>query len=247
MTDLSNKVVVIMGASSGIGAATARRLAKDGARLVITARRLDRLNEIASEFPDGQVIPVKADVTNFKEVQSAVQTAVDQFGRIDVLYNNAGIMPLSPLSEGHRDEWQNMLNINIMGPLNGIAATLPIMKKQGQGHIITTDSVAGHVVAPGMAVYSGSKYATRIIMDGLRMEEAQNHIKTTIITPPGSTQSELTSHISDPETRKQNTDYWSTVDGLTADQIAQAVEFAIANKDNMSVSEMIVRPTLQSM
>ena len=246
MTDLSNKVVVIMGASSGIGAATARQLAKDGAKLVITARRLDRLNEIASEFPEGQVIPVKADVTNFKEVQTAINMAVEKFGRIDVLYNNAGIMPLSPLSDGHRDEWQNMVNINIMGPLNGIAAALPIMKKQVQGHIITTDSVAGHMVAPDMAVYSGTKYATRIIMDGLRMEEAQNHIKTTIITP-GATQSELTSHISDPETRKVNTDYWSNVDGLTADQIAQAVEFAIATKDNMSVSEMIVRPTLQSM
>lgn len=246
MTDLSSKVIVIMGASSGIGAATARRLAKDGAKLVVAARRLDRLDEIAGEFDEGQVIPVKADVTNFKEVKAAVQTAVDKFGRIDVLYNNAGIMPLSNLSEGHRDEWQNMVNINIMGPLNGIAAALPIMKKQGKGHIITTDSVAGHVVAPGMAVYSGTKYAARIIMDGLRMEEAPNHIKTTIITP-GATKSELTSHISDPETRKVNTDYWDTVDGLTADQIAQAVEFAISSKDNMSVSEMIVRPTLQTM
>ncbi|WP_295746417.1 SDR family oxidoreductase [uncultured Limosilactobacillus sp.] len=246
MADLSNKVVVIMGASSGIGAATARRLAKDGAKLVIAARRGDRLKEIASEFADGQVIPVQADVTNFKEVKAAMATAVNKFGRIDVLYNNAGIMPLSNLSEGHRDEWQNMVNINIMGPLNGIAAALPIMKKQGQGHIITTDSVAGHVVAPGMAVYSGTKYATRIIMDGLRMEEAPNHIKTTIITP-GATQSELTSHISDPTTRKANTDYWDQVDGLSADQIAQAVEFVIAAKDNMSVSEMIVRPTLQTM
>lgn len=246
MTDLSNKVVVIMGASSGIGAATARRLARDGAKLVIAARRLDRLNEIASEFDEGQVIPVQADVTNFKEVRAAIETAVNEFGWIDVLYNNAGIMPLSNLSDGHRDEWQNMVNINIMGPLNGIAAALPIMKTQGQGHIITTDSVAGHVVAPGMAVYSGTKYAARIIMDGLRMEEAANHIKTTIITP-GATQSELTSHISDPETRKSNTDYWGTVDGLTADQIAQAVEFAIDSKANMSISELIVRPTLQAM
>lgn len=246
MTDLSNKVVVIMGASSGIGAATARRLAKDGAKLVIAARRLERLDEIANEFPEGQVLPVKADVTNFKEVKAAVDTAVKEFGRIDVIYNNAGIMPLANLSEGRRDEWQNMLNINVMGPLNGIAAALPIMKKQGYGHIITTDSVAGHVVAPGMAVYAGTKYAIRIIMDGLRMEEAANHIKTTIITP-GSTQSELVQKINDPETRKENADFWKNVEGLTADQIAQSVEFAINTEPNESISEIIVRPTLQSM
>lgn len=133
--DLSNKVVIIMGASSGIGAATSRLLAKDGAKLSIAARRLDRLDEIKKEFPDQEIETFKADVTKFEDVKNVIDKTVEKYGRIDVLYNNAGIMPTAPLIEARRDEWQNMLQINIMGVLNGIAAALPHMAKAKSGHM----------------------------------------------------------------------------------------------------------------
>ena len=243
--DLSNKVVVIMGASSGIGAATSRLLAKDNAKLVIAARRLNRLEEIQKDFP-GKIDAYKADVTKFEDVKNVIDKTVKKYGRIDVLYNNAGIMPTAPLIEGRRDEWQNMLQINIMGVLNGIAAALPYMAKAKSGHIITTDSVAGHVVGPDAAVYSGTKFAVRAIMDGLRQEQAENNIKTTIISP-GSTGTELFNSINDSDQKKFAEDFFKNINGLQPEQIASAVEFAIGTKDNMSVSEVIVRPTRQSL
>ena len=234
-----------MGASSGIGAATSRLLAKDNAKLVIAARRLNRLEEIQKDFP-GKIDAYKADVTKFEDVKNVIDKTVEKYGRIDVLYNNAGIMPTAPLIEGRRDEWQNMLQINIMGVLNGIAAALPYMAKAKSGHIITTDSVAGHVVGPDSAVYSGTKFAVRAIMDGLRQEQAENNIKTTIISP-GSTGTELFNSINDSDQKKFAKDFFENVNGLQPGQIASAVEFAIGTKDNMSVSEVIVRPTRQSL
>lgn len=244
--DLSNKVIVIMGASSGIGAATSRLLAKDGAKLVIAARRLNRLEEIQKEFPKADIDAYKADVTKFENVKNVIDKTVEKYGRIDVLYNNAGIMPTAPLIEGRRDEWQNMLQINIMGVLNGIAAALPYMAKAKSGHIISTDSVAGHTIGPDGAVYSGTKFAVRAIMDGLRIEQAENNIKTTIVSP-GSTGTELFNSINDKDQKKFAQDYFKDVGGLQPEQIAQAVEFAIGTKDNMSVSEVIIRPTRQSL
>lgn len=244
--DLSNKVVVIMGASSGIGAATSRLLAKDGAKLSIAARRLDRLDEIKNEFPDQEITTFKADVTKFDDVKNVIDKTVEKYGRIDVLYNNAGIMPTAPLIEARRDEWQNMLQINIMGVLNGIAAALPYMAKAKSGHIISTDSVAGHVVGPDSAVYSGTKFAVRAIMDGLRQEQAENNIKTTIVSP-GSTGTELFNSINDSDQKKFAEDFFKNVTGLQPEQIASAVEFAIGTKDNMSVSEVVVRPTKQTL
>lgn len=244
--DLSNKVIVIMGASSGIGAATSRLLAKDGAKLVIAARRLNRLEEIQKEFPKTDIDAYKADVTKFEDVKNVIDKTVEKYGRIDVLYNNAGIMPTAPLIEGRRDEWQNMLQINIMGVLNGIAAALPYMAKAKSGHIISTDSVAGHNIGPDGAVYSGTKFAVRAIMDGLRIEQAENNIKTTIVSP-GSTGTELFNSINDKDQKKFAQDYFKNVGGLEPEQIAQAVEFAIDTKDNMSVSEVIIRPTRQSL
>jgi len=178
---VENKVVVITGASSGIGAATTRALAKKHAKLVIGARRLDRLTELKNEFPDEQIIAQKVDVTKFEEVQALVDTAVKNFGRVDVLYNNAGIMPVNALENVARTEWQQILNVNVMGVLNGISAVLPTMIKQQSGQIMATDSVAGHVVVPNLAVYNGSKFAVRAIMEGLRQEQHNNNIRTTSI------------------------------------------------------------------
>ncbi len=167
---LQDKVVVIMGASSGIGAATARLLAERGAKLTLAARRLARLEEIKSAYPEASIETVEADVTDMAAVQAVIDHTVAKFGRVDVLFNNAGIMPVNNLSELAHQEWQQMLDINVKGVLNGIAAALPVMRKQKFGHVISTSSVLGYEVLPGYAAYSGTKFAVRAIMEGLREE-----------------------------------------------------------------------------
>ncbi|MQS76793.1 SDR family oxidoreductase [Companilactobacillus halodurans] len=240
---IENKVVVITGASSGIGAATTRELAKNHAKLVIGARRLDRLNDLKNEFPNEQIITQKVDVTNFDEVQALIDTANEKFGHIDVLYNNAGVMPVNALINRARDEWQQILNVNVMGVLNGIAAVLPTMVKQKSGHIIATDSVAGHVVVPNLAVYNGSKFAVRAIMEGLRQEQHNNNIRTTIVSP-GSVSTELYNSINNPENKKDEINVEKEI-GLSAENIAKSVAFAISSPDNMDVNEVIIRPIRQ--
>lgn len=232
-----------MGASSGIGEATVRKLAGRGAKLVIAARREDHLRRIKESLPDADIVFRAADVSRFEQVQAVVDLAMEAYGRVDVLYNNAGIMPTANLSETRRDEWQQMLDINIMGVLNGIAAVLPIMREQKSGHIIATDSVAGHVVYPGSAVYCATKFAVRAIMEGLRQEERLNNIKSTIISP-GAVLTELYKTINDKEESEAIYRMQKEI-GLTAEDIADAVAFVIDTPDRMSVSDMIIRPTLQ--
>lgn len=190
---IQNKVVIITGASSGIGAATAKLLASKGAKVVLAARREDRLQALASEI-GANAIYQATDVTNRDQMASLVQLALDHFGCVDVLYNNAGVMPQGNLSERDYDQWQKMLDINIMGVLNGIGAVLPTMQAQQDGLIISTDSVAGHVVYPASAVYNGTKYAVRAIMEGLRQEEKDNGIRSTIVSP-GAVKTELVNTI----------------------------------------------------
>lgn len=240
---MKEKVIVVMGASSGIGEATVRKLAECGAKLVIAARREDKLKELKESLPEADIVYKAADVTDFEQVKAVVDLAMDQYGRVDVLFNNAGIMPTANLSETRREEWRQMLDINIMGVLNGIAAALPIMREQKSGHIISTDSVAGHVVYPGSAVYCGTKFAVRAIMEGLRQEEAANHIKSTIISP-GAVLTELYKTINDKEESEAIYQMQKEI-GLTAEDIAEAVAFVIDTPDRMSVSNMIIRPTMQ--
>ncbi|WP_394119938.1 SDR family oxidoreductase [Planococcus donghaensis] len=240
---IEGKVIVIMGASSGIGEATARILADKGAKLVLAARREDRLKEIKESLPEAHIVYRKADVTNHEEVQQVIDLAIAEYGQLDVLFNNAGIMPTAPLAETRRDEWKNMLDINVMGVLNGIAAALPKMVEQKSGHIISTDSVAGHVVYPHSAVYCGTKFAVRAIMEGLRQEQRENNIKSTIISP-GAVLTELYTTINDKEASDalhQAQSEW----GLAAEDIAQAVAYVIDTPDRVSVSDMIIRPTAQ--
>lgn len=240
---IKDKVVIIMGASSGIGEATAKLLAQHDAKLVLAARRMDRLEAIKEAYPEANILIQQVDVTNYEDVKKVAQLAVDTFGKIDVLYNNAGIMPTAPIIEGRRDEWRQMLDINIMGVLNGIAAVVPIMAKQKSGHIIATDSVAGHVVYPDSAVYCGTKFAVRAIMEGLRQEQRENNIKSTIISP-GAVAKELYKTINDKEVAEKV--HQSQVEsGLIPEDIASAVMFAIDTPDRMSISDMIVRPTSQ--
>lgn len=243
---IANKVVIIAGASSGIGEATTRRLAKDGAKLVLGARREDRLKKLAESLPDAQIVYRAADVTKPEDMKALAKLALDKYGRIDAIFNNAGVMPTASLAEEHRDEWKMMLDINVMGVLNGIAAVLPTMKKQKAGLIIATDSVAGHVVYPGSAVYCGTKFAVRAIMEGLRQEERESNIRSTIVSP-GLVNTELYTTISD---KKMGESLRAASEvpgiGLTADDVAEAVAYAVGTPETVAVSEIILRPTNQA-
>ncbi|MFH5811464.1 SDR family oxidoreductase [Companilactobacillus sp. FL22-1] len=245
---LKNKVVVIMGASSGIGEATANLLAKSGAKLTIAARRMNRLEKIVQNNVGAEILPVAADVSKADEVQNVIDKTVEKYGRVDVMFNNAGIMPVNNLDAIARDEWQNIMDINIKGVLNGIAAVLPVMKKQQSGHIITTSSVLGYEVLPGYAAYSGSKYAVRAIMEGLRQEERTNNIKTTVIAP-GTVQTELFNSINNQEIKEQLESLknlpGADMQALQPEEIAEAVAFVINTPKNMAVNEMVIRPTGQ--
>ncbi len=244
---IKDKVVVITGTSSGIGRATAKLLATKGANVVLGARREDRLKDLVDEIGSKAVYQV-TDVTQRAQVHELLQLALTRFGHIDVLYNNAGTMPQGNLSDREYDKWQMMLNVNIMGVLNGIGEVLPIMQRQRDGLIITTDSVAGHVVYPASAVYNGTKYAVRAIMEGLRQEEKQNGIRSTIISP-GAVWTELVNTIGNA-TIEANIKQLMDSDGdrmlsLDPEDIANAVLFAIDQPKHVAISEVMVRPTGQ--
>lgn len=243
MESLKDKVIIIMGASSGIGEATVRKIAEKGGKQVIAARREDRLRAIADSLPDAEIRYMAADVSKYEDVEKVVKLAVDTYGRVDVIFNNAGIMPTGNLIEAHREEWKKMLDINIMGVLNGISAVLPIMQKQQSGHIIATDSVAGHVVYPGSAVYCGTKFAVRAIMEGLRQEERANNIKSTIVSP-GSVNTDLYKTISDKTAQEALFKLQGEI-GMSPGDIAEAVVYVIETPPNVSVSNIIIRPTKQ--
>lgn len=243
MESLKGKVIIVMGASSGIGEATVKKIAEKGGRLVIAARREDKLKEIADSLPNAEIKYCTADVSKFEDVQRVVDLAMEAYGRIDVMFNNAGIMPTGNLIEARRDEWREMLDINIMGVLNGISAVLPIMQKQKSGHIIATDSVAGHVVYPGSAVYCGTKFAVRAIMEGLRQEERENNIKSTIVSP-GAVKTELYKTIKDKAASEALLKLQAEV-GMTSEDIAEAVVFVIETPSHVSVSDIVIRPTGQ--
>lgn len=243
MESLKDKVIIIMGASSGIGEATVRKIAEKGGKQVIAARREDKLKAIADSLPDAEIRYMAADVSEYEDVEKVVKLAVDTYGRVDVIFNNAGIMPTGNLIEAHREEWKKMLDINIMGVLNGISAVLPIMQKQQSGHIIATDSVAGHVVYPGSAVYCGTKFAVRAIMEGLRQEERVNNIKSTIVSP-GSVNTDLYKTISDKTEQEALFKLQGEI-GMNPGDIAEAVVYVIETPPNVSVSDIIIRPTKQ--
>ena len=248
MTDrIEGKIVVITGASSGLGEAAARHLAAQGAKVVLGARRADRLEALVGDIvaAGGQALAVQTDVTNRADVAHLVDTAVQVFGRIDVLINNAGIMPLSALESLKVDEWDRMIDVNIKGVLYGIAAALPHMKKQKSGHVITTASVAGHLVFPASSVYSGTKFAVRAICEGFRQEVKAYNIRSTILCP-GAVKTELLEHISDDGVRAANSDYVGQV-GISADSFARMAAFAIGQPDDVDVNEIIFRPTAQQL
>ncbi|MCT6869447.1 SDR family oxidoreductase [Apibacter sp.] len=244
---MKEKVIIVMGASSGIGEATVKKLAEKGAKLVIAARREERLKAIKDSLPGSEIEYKVADVSNFDEVKAVVDLALNKFGKIDVIFNNAGTMPSSYLIDGKRDDWHDMLHVNVLGVLNGIAAVLPYFVKQKSGHIITTDSVAGHYVYPGSVVYCATKSAIRAIMEGLRQEQRENNIKSSMVSP-GAVRTDLYQTMKDESLKEgqlkmQNTEGY----GVSSEDIANAVVYAIDTPVDVSISEIIVRPTKQSL
>jgi NADP-dependent 3-hydroxy acid dehydrogenase YdfG len=240
MRTTESKVILITGASSGIGEATARHLAASGHQVVLGARRADRLEKLAGEIRDaGGTVEFKAlDVTSMEDSQSFADFALEKFGRVDVLINNAGVMPLSPLHELKIAEWNQMIDVNIRGVLHGIASVLPHMQGRKSGQIINVSSIGGFQVWPTCAVYCGTKFAVRAISEGLRQENKD--VRVTIISP-GVVESELAHTISDPATRGMIEDFRAIA--LTADAIARAMAYAIEQPADVDVNEIIVRPT----
>lgn len=243
--NIRGKVVVITGASSGLGAEAARHLAKAGAKVVLGARRMDRLEALADELDLSKNAVVKTDVTDRVQVQALVDRAVKLHGRIDVIVNNAGLMPLSSLEMLRVDEWDRMVDVNIKGVLYGIAAALPHMMEQKSGQIINVASVAGHKVGPGTAVYSATKHAVRVISEGLRQEVKPYNIRTTIISP-GAVESELPNSIGAEGVTEAIHDYYQQ-NAIPADSFARCVLFAMSQPADVDINEILYRPTRQEL
>jgi NADP-dependent 3-hydroxy acid dehydrogenase YdfG len=240
---IKDKVVVITGASSGLGEAAARHLARHGAKLTLGARRLDRLQALAGELSLGKDAAVQTDVTDYAQVKQLVDHAVRTYGRIDVIVNNAGLMPQSLLENAKVDEWDRMIDVNIKGVLYGIAAALPHMKAQQSGHIINVSSVAGHKVGPGSAVYSATKHAVRALSEGLRQEVKSYNIRTTVISP-GAVETELPDTITDPGVAQRVRELYESV-AISADSFANMVIFAMSQPEDVDINEILYRPTRQ--
>lgn len=245
--ELKDKVAIITGASSGIGEATARKLAAEGTKVVITARRKDKLEKLEKEIKDngGSALVVEADMTKREEVKKMVKQAKDTFGPCDILVNNAGIMPLSYMKNMHVDEWLQMVDININGVLYSLAEALPDMLERKSGHIVNISSVAGREVMPGGAVYSATKFGVRALSDGLRQELSPSHnIRVTCIEP-GAVATELTESITDEELMNDFKEQMGDLDFLDSEEIARAIHYAVSSGDNVNVNEMQVRPVSQ--
>jgi NADP-dependent 3-hydroxy acid dehydrogenase YdfG len=252
MHDLSNKAALVTGASSGIGEATAVALAERGVRIALAARREDRLGELVSliEREGGRAIAIRCDVSDRVQVQRAVEKAAGVFGAIDILINNAGVMPVSPIAAGRFADWDRMIDVNIRGVLHGIGAVLPMMLERRTGHIVNVSSVAGRFVFPGNAVYCGTKHMVHAISEGLRSELAQmdppqTGIRVTVIAP-GVVHTELPDSTTDEAARVKVREYYDTMEGaLQSEDIAAAILYALQAPRHVNVNELLLRPTAQ--
>jgi NADP-dependent 3-hydroxy acid dehydrogenase YdfG len=245
--NIEGKVVVITGASSGMGEAAARHLAAQGASVVLGARRIERLQSLADELNNqgGKALAVKTDVTDPDQVQRLVDEAVQAYGRVDVIINNAGLMPHSPLERLKIDDWNRMIDVNIKGVLYGIAAVIPYMKEQKSGHIINVSSVAGHKVRPGGVVYAATKHAVRVISEGLRQEVKPYNIRTTVISP-GAVDTELPGSATELDVA-ENLHRFHDEFAIPADSFARAVAFAMSQPEEVDINEILFRPTRQEL
>jgi NADP-dependent 3-hydroxy acid dehydrogenase YdfG len=245
MSQIKDKVVAITGASGGIGEATALRLAESGAKVVLGARRADRLADLAARIGEagGEAACAPTDVTRRADLTALVALARERYGRLDVLVNNAGIGPISPLDDLRVEDWEAMVDVNIKGVLYGIAAALPVFREQGSGHVVNTSSTAGLRIVPNQAVYAGTKLAVRAISEGLR-QEAGDALRVTVVSP-GFVATDFADGIADEEVRAQivrSRDAFA----IAPDAIARAIAFAIEQPADVDVSEIVVRPTAQA-
>ncbi len=241
---LANKVVIVTGASSGIGEAIARELASSNCKVMLAARREERLKSLVQELGDSVAYHL-TDVTNSKQVQEMAQATIDRFGKIDVLVNNAGIMPVSPLIDLKIDDWNKAIDINIRGVLYGIAAVLPHMQERSSSHIINIGSIASLHAIPNFAVYCGTKYAVRAISESLR-KETLGKVRVTIVYP-GAIESELIQSNNDEQTANQINSSFSEVDFIPPTAISRAVRYAIEQPNEVAVNEIVVRPSNQEL
>jgi len=232
---IEGKVVVISGAGSGLGEAAARYLSAQGAKVVLGARRVERL----------QALTVETDVTRRAQVEHLVEDAVETFGQIDVMINNAGLMPHSPLERLKVDEWDRMIDVNLKGVLYGIAAALPRFKEQKAGHFINVSSVAGHKVSMNGAVYAATKHAVRALSEGLRREVKPYNIRTTVISP-GAVATELPESITEPDVAEDIHGFYEDY-AIPADSFARAVAFAVSQPEDVDINEILYRPTRQAL
>ena len=243
LSEIKEKVVVITGASSGIGESTALLLAERGAKVVLGARRLDRLEALADRIADagGEAAYAAADVRRRDDLSALVKLACERFGKLDVLINNAGVMPISPLDELRVEDWEAMVDINVKGVLYGIAAALPLFREQGFGHFVNIASTAAYRIVPNMAVYAGTKFAVRAISEGLR-QEAGDKLRVTIVSP-GSTRTNAADTMTNPAIKAKLEEYREFA--MPPEAIARAIAFAIGQPADVDVSELVVRPTAQ--
>jgi NADP-dependent 3-hydroxy acid dehydrogenase YdfG len=242
----TNSVVAITGASSGIGEATARLLAERGASVAIGARRTDRLGAVADDIRQrgGAVVTCETDVTRREDLVRLVDRAVAEFGRLDVLVNNAGISKIGPISDLDIDGWSAMIDVNLRGVLHGIAAAMPVFARQNRGHFVTTVSTAGLKIVPDMGVYAATKNAVRTVLEGLRQESTDGVLRTTTISP-GYVRTELDSSIDDPALREQIREGMDTF-GLAPEAVAEVVAFVIEQPHDVEIGDITIRPTMQN-
>jgi NADP-dependent 3-hydroxy acid dehydrogenase YdfG len=245
MSGIKGKVVAVTGASSGIGEATALELAARGAAVVLGARRTDRLDALAEHIraSGGRAEVLATDVTQRADLEQLVAAAVERFGRLDVLVSNAGIARTGLVADLDVDAWEAMINVNVRGVLYGIAAALPVFRRQGHGHLVTTVSTSGLKIVPTQAVYAGTKNAVRTLLEALRQESIDGVLRTTSISP-GFVRTELVDYIDDPDIREQLKDRMAA--GIGPDAVARAVAFAIEQPDDVEIGDITIRPTSQN-
>jgi NADP-dependent 3-hydroxy acid dehydrogenase YdfG len=244
--NLSGKVVIVTGASSGIGEATAIALTAEGAKVVAVARRSDRLESLAERIrtQGGTLHSITADVADEAQVRDVVAKTREKFGRIDSLINNAGVMLLGPIDGADTEDWRRMINVNVLGLMYATHAVLPLMKTQKTGHILNVSSVAGRVVAPYGAVYCATKFAVGAFSESLRQQVCKDNIRVTIIEP-GVVATELVQHITHAETKNMAEEFYGSMKTLDSEDIANAIVYALTQPDHVCINELLVRPTAQ--
>ncbi len=243
---LNGKVAIVTGASSGIGEATALALAAEGAKVAIAARRTDRLETLSKRIKEsgGEVLSITADVADEAQVREMVSKTKAEWGRVDILINNAGVMLLGPIFDADTEDWRRMMNVNVLGLMYATHAVLPLMKAQGVGHIVNISSVAGRVANANTGVYNATKWAVGAFSESLRKEVHKDNIRVTIIEP-GLTATELPQHITNAETRTRTLTRYESIKALDSEDIAAAIVYAVSQSAHVNVNEILIRPTEQ--